>query len=52
MPLMLPLLMFPFDASQDINDNMPKFEAQAYKFSVKEGEKGQYFTSQKAVESS
>ncbi|XP_023275085.1 cadherin-related family member 2 [Seriola lalandi dorsalis] len=31
-----------FITVEDINDNMPHFEASSYKFSVKEGEKGAY----------
>ncbi|CAK6956344.1 cadherin-related family member 2 [Scomber scombrus] len=37
---------------EDVNDNKPIFKESSYKFNVKEGEKGQYFTLQRAFKSS
>lgn len=44
--------MFTSVASQDVNDNKPIFQESSYKFKVKEGEKGQYFTLKRAFKSS
>uniref|UniRef100_A0A3Q1ELG2 Cadherin domain-containing protein n=1 Tax=Acanthochromis polyacanthus TaxID=80966 RepID=A0A3Q1ELG2_9TELE len=42
--------MFPFDMSQDDNDNKPEFNEKSYKFTVNEGGKGAFVGSIKAVD--